>query len=71
MMFGRQPADEREMSEETKSSIIAQMEEMGSLEYTRAVLDGLFYSIWETVESIEDAMGPNIGFKALCKRLKL
>lgn len=71
MIFGRQPVDEREMSEEIKSYIITQMEEVGSLVYTQDVLNGLFSSIWETAERTEEAMGENMAFKALCQILKL
>ncbi|OGM48996.1 putative geranylgeranyl pyrophosphate synthase, partial [Aspergillus bombycis] len=70
-IFDRQPEDKVEMSEETKSYIIAQMKEIGSLEYTQEVLDGLFDSIWKTAEKVEEAMGENMGLKALCERLKL
>ncbi|KAE8137275.1 isoprenoid synthase domain-containing protein [Aspergillus pseudotamarii] len=71
MIFDRPPVVEGEMSEATKSYIIAQMEEIGSLQYTRQVLDDLMDSIWEMVEKVEEAMGENIGFKTLCKILKL
>ncbi|KAE8420682.1 isoprenoid synthase domain-containing protein [Aspergillus pseudocaelatus] len=71
MIFDRPPMEEGEMSEQKKSYIIAQMEEIGSLEYTRAVLDGLFDSVWDMVEKVEEAMGANMGFKALCEVLKL
>ncbi|EIT82866.1 geranylgeranyl pyrophosphate [Aspergillus oryzae 100-8] len=71
MIFDRQPVDEGEISDETKSYIISQMEEVGSLDYTQDVLKSLFSSIWETVERIEEAMGKNMGFKGLCQILKL
>ncbi|RAQ50439.1 geranylgeranyl pyrophosphate synthase [Aspergillus flavus] len=71
MIFGRQPVDEGEISDETKSYIISQMKEVGSLDYTQHVLKSLFSSIWETVERTEEAMGENMGFKAFCQTLKL
>ncbi|GAB1200994.1 hypothetical protein APSETT444_010378 [Aspergillus pseudonomiae] len=70
-IFDRQPEDKGEISEETKSYIISQMKEIGSLEYTREVLDGLFDSIWKTVEKVEEVMGDNMWLKALCTILKL
>ncbi|KAE8312107.1 isoprenoid synthase domain-containing protein [Aspergillus transmontanensis] len=71
MIFDRQPVEEGEMSEETKSYIISQMKEVGSLDYTQEVLNSLFSYIWETIERTEEAMGENMGFKALCQTLKL
>ncbi|KAE8343804.1 hypothetical protein BDV24DRAFT_161108 [Aspergillus arachidicola] len=71
MIFDGQPVGEGEMSEETKSYIISQMKEVGSLEHTREVLYGLFDSIWEMVEKVEQDMGENMGFKGLCTMLKV
>ncbi|KAE8372495.1 isoprenoid synthase domain-containing protein [Aspergillus bertholletiae] len=71
IIFDRRSGNKAEMSEETKSYIITQMNKVGSLQFTRGVLDSLFAAIWEAIERVEEIMGDNTAFKAVCTALKL
>ncbi|KAF7594628.1 hypothetical protein BBP40_008718 [Aspergillus hancockii] len=71
LIFERESGYKGDISEETKEFILSEMRCVGSLEHTLDVLTNLFNSIWETVVKVEETLGSNKKFKALCLLLKL
>ncbi|KAL3479379.1 isoprenoid synthase domain-containing protein [Aspergillus californicus] len=69
LLFRRE--DNADLSVEVKQFILDEMKDAGSLTHTKEVLDGLFETILETMDSVEAKLGPNKKLRLFLLWLKL
>ncbi|KAL4946425.1 hypothetical protein BDV06DRAFT_218353 [Aspergillus oleicola] len=69
ILFNR--GDKAELSIEAKQYVLDEMKEVGSLTYTKEILDGLFDAMLETLDKVEAKLGQNKKLRILLLWLKI